>query len=386
MGRLLTQTQEKVLGAAALAGWVVILLGWFVDRQGAAAGLLVGVQYGLGLAVGGLAFIVLGHVTRAGWGAALRRVPEALSMSLPVVSLVAFLGLLLALPLYAWSHADVVAGDALLQHKAPWLNTTGFVLRAALFLGLWTLFAWLLRRASTAQDRVPGAAGTYRQLALSAAFLAVFAVTWSLASFDWLMSLEAHWFSTVYGIYCFSGALLSALAAIVLLVIGLERAGPLRGVLRDDHLHDLGKLVFGFATFWAYIWFCQYMLIWYSNIPEETSYYVVRTAGAWRGLMIALLVLMWGVPFLALISRNAKRSRRRMVQVAVVVLVARWLDLHLLVLPGVRADAPGAFGWEVPALVAVLPIVLLATLRAFQRAAPVPRGDPYLVESLHYHA
>lgn len=383
---LLTRKLESRLLAAGATGLLVTLLAWFFDREGAAGGFLVASQYGIGLGIGGLAFVVFGHVMGAGWNTALRRVPEAMAGSLPVASILVVLSILLALPVYEWNHASVVAEDALLQHKAGWLNPVGVILRALVCLGLWCVFAWAIRRSSRRQDEGGQIAPARNVVQLSALFLAVFAITWAIASFDWIMSLEPHWFSTVYAIYTFSSAFVSALAVIVLLAVLLEWAGPLRGILRADHLHDLGKLLFGFATFWAYIWFCQYMLIWYSNIPEETTYFVRRTSHGWTGFLLGTLVVMWLIPFLALLPRPAKRNRAHMVRIALVVMVGRWLDLHVLVMPGIKPLSPWSIIWELTALVGVLSLVLWATLRAYAASRPVPEYDPYLPESLGYHA
>ncbi len=367
------------------AGLLIVLLGWFLDREAAAGGLLVAALYGLGLCIGGLAFVVFGHILRAGWSVAFRRVPEALAGALPVAAVITLVALLLALPLYEWNHTDVVEQDTLLQHKAPWLNVAGFVIRAVLFLAIWTAFSVVIRRLSRHQDKVGGTGATQRSLMISAVFLVVFGLTWTLASFDWTMSLEPHWFSTVYAVYCFISAFLSAVAMIVILALLLERAGPLRGVLRTEHLHDLGKVLVAFTTFWAYIWFCQYMLIWYSNIPEETAYYVRRTSGGWQSLFFASLFVTWVIPFLALLPRPAKRSRSHMLRIALLLLFGRWLDLHLLVMPAVAPDNPWAIWWALPALVGVLSLVGWATLRAFGAARAVPERDPFLGESLGYH-
>ena len=383
--RLFGRTMASRLLLAGAVGLLVALIGYFLDRDAAAGGLLVAALYGLGLAVGGLAFVVFSHITRAGWSVAIRRVPEAFAGALPLAALITLVALLLALPLYEWNHADVVEQDAVLQHKTPWLNVAGFVIRAVIFLGIWAAFSVAVRRLSQHQDQVGGTALTQRSLAVSAVFLVVFGITWTLASFDWTMSLEPHWFSTVYAIYCFTSAFLSAVAAIVILALMLERAGPLRGILRTEHLHDLGKLLLAFSTFWAYIWFCQYMLIWYSNIPEETAYYVRRTTGGWQALMFASLFVTWVIPFLALLPRPAKRNRAHMLRIALLLLLGRWLDLHLLVMPAITPDNPGAIWWAVPALVGVLSLVCWSTLRAFGSARAVPEQDPFLGESLGYH-
>jgi hypothetical protein len=209
----------------------------------------------------------------------------------------------------------------------------------------------------------------------------VFSVTISGASVDWILALEPMWFSTMWGAYHFSGMFS---ATVVILAISLRRRGPLRGVFTDEHLHDLGRLLFGFSCFWMYIWFCQYMLIWYTAIPEETIYFIRRSEGAWHPLMLANVALNWIVPFFLLLPRPCKRSEKVMLKVAGVVLVGRWLDLYMMIFPS--ADRSPWIGvWEFAAAAALLGVFGLLFFRAFSQAAPVPLRDPLLSESLHHH-
>lgn len=372
---------------AAAVGVAFTLLGWGVAHTRTAAGLLLAANYTLGMGLAALCFLVLVNVTGGRWATALRRVPEALAGTLwlgGVLVLLSFTGIGV---LYEWSHADVVAGDPLLQAKQGWLDVGGFVFRGAVFLAVWWLFAAALRRHSLRQDEAPGPAPSRRRLVLSAAFLPVLAVTFSLATFDWLMSLAPHWFSTVFALYNFAGMFTAGLGALLVLTIVLRRLGPLAGLVRDDHLHDLGKLAFGFATFWAYLWFCQYMLIWYSNIPEETTWYVARGAGAWSVVMLLNPLVNWLVPFLALLARGPKRTESTLLKVGVLLLLGRWLDLYTLIQPthGVLDAGPALGPWEVAPLLAGAALCTLLAFRTFGRARAVPVGDPALGASLAHH-
>jgi hypothetical protein len=225
---------------------------------------------------------------------------------------------------------------------------------------------------------------TARNTKLSAIFLVVFGLTFTLASIDWLMSMEPHWYSTVFAIYNFSGLFTSALAVILLTSIALRRAGKLPQ-LRDDHLHDLGKLTLGMATFWAYIWFCQYMLIWYSHIPEETAWYAHRQEAGWAVIHVANPIIGWLIPFLLLLPRAAKRNAKTLARVAVLLLFARWFDLYYVVNPVVMPDGPKLGLWELAPMVAVVAVGILALARVLQSHPLIPKRDPYLVESLHHH-
>jgi len=288
------------------------------------AGVLLVSYYAVGLGLAGLCFLAIHYTAGATWSDALRRPAEALARALPF-ALVLLVMVLVARPqLYEWTNAGFgAAGGSELAFKRFWLARPFFLARAVAYAVIWAGFALAFRRVSR------------RQVAVSAAFLVVFSVTFTLASVDWIMSLEPHWYSTVFGVYNFAGLFLSGLAAIVLAALWLERQGPLRGVLTEEHLHDLGKLLFAFSTFWMYIWFSQYMLIWYTNIPEETTYFLRRLHGVWFGLFLLNVLLNWVVPFAVLLRRDTKRARTVLAVVAAVVLVGRALDLYLMIFPSV---------------------------------------------------
>jgi hypothetical protein len=199
------------------------------------------------------------------------------------------------------------------------------------------------------------------------------------------MSLEPDWYSTIFGIYHFAGLFASGVAAIIVFAVALKKLGPLEGVLTESHLHDLGKLLFAFSTFWAYIWFSQYMLIWYTDIPEEARYYVARMHGNWGPLFLLNFMMNWTLPFLALLPRVTKRTPSLLVKVAVLVLLGRWLDLYLMISPPSMGAKP-AFGvWEFGLMLGAVGLCGLVFFRALRHAAPVPLGDPWLADSLHHH-
>jgi len=228
--------------------------------------------------------------------------------------------------------------------------------------------AWASRREA-AHD-----GPTRTSIRLSAAFLVVFSLTFWLASADWIMSLEPTWYSTVFGVYNFGGVLLSAQAAVTLLTVWLRQRGPLRNVVTRDQLHDLGTLLLSFSCFWMYIWFCQYMLIWYTNIPEETSHYASRIHGLWAPLFYANIAINWAIPFAVLLPRASKESAGILVKVSLLVLVGRWLDVYLMILPSTSGDAPAIGLCEIGAMgliVGALGLVFLHALRKSLQFSPV---------------
>lgn len=376
----------RLLGGVAIAGAIVLVGGISIAPDRVWSNLLLDAFYMLTIGLGGAVFLALTGVCVAGWHVAFRRVPEALARIIPVAGAAILAVLAVRMSDYGWRPPG--DGDAgTFWFKQFWLTPSFWIMRSVAYVLLWTLLSRAILVRSRQQDMSRDdqiATGTGR---LSAVFLAVYAVTFSLASVDWLMALDPLWFSTIWGVYNFAGMMQSALAVVVVLGLLLRsHGGPLAGVFRDEHLHDLGKLLLGFSCFWMYIWFSQYMLIWYSNLPEETSYFITRTRGPWSPLVVLSIVLNWGLPFFLLLPQAAKRSPSMMAKVAVVVLIGRWVDLYLMIFPETIGPAP-VFGiWEAAAIALLVGLTLWLLLRSFASGNPIPRRDPYLDESLHYHA
>lgn len=365
---------------------VILALGVVSAPARAWAMLLVVSQFVVGLGLAGLFFVALQYATSAGWSVALRRVPEAVTALLPWGAGLVLLVVLAAPGLYAWGGEAELAG----AFRRLWLGRGFFLVRAVAYIAAWLVFGVAIVRTSRRQDHDGELRHTRRNVRLSVAFLPVFALTVWLASYDWLMSLDPGWYSTIFGVYNFASLFSSGLAAIVVVTVllqtlGPRRTGPLAGVVSQAHLHDLGKLLFGFTTFWMYIWFSQYMLIWYANIPEEAAYYVSRVHGLWGPLLVLNIALNWVVPFVVLLPRDSKRAPRVMVKVALTVLAGRFLDLYLMVVPGSSPEHPVLGVWELAAVVLVSAGCLWVVLRALARAPVVPVGDPLLAESLGHH-
>ncbi len=382
---ILSPRMTRNLYAIAALGAAVTVAGLAMNPARVWPNVLMAAYFLAGLGCAG-AFLVAGtYITNAGWIAAIRRVPEAMTSALPVAAalfVVVFIG---AGSIYPWTNAAVVAQSEVLQSKGWWLNLPFFAVRIVVFFGLWMLCAWGLNRNSRRQDATGDVVYTRRNMRLAGGFLVVLGITYTLASFDWLMSLEPAWYSTIFGLYNISGMIQSGVAAAAVLVILLRRLGPLRGVVREEHLHDLGKLLFAMSTFWMYIWFSQYLLIWYANIPEETTYLLRRQEGAWALFLFLVLAFNWVIPFLALLPKWTKKREGVLLRVAIIVLVGRWMDIAWMTLPSFLPQ-PSFSVWELAPFATVVSLFLIGAFRAFSRANPVPTGDPMLVESLHYHS
>jgi hypothetical protein len=410
-------------GALALLGGGALLYGFLQDAERAWPNLLLVSFYLLGLGLGALVFVALQYVTGAGWSVGLRRVPEAMAAILPVAALGLAVVFLASPGLYPWARSttetEVSSQEAAIQarsasdrtaplvagapgwyagaHALPgrggplrpapplrraWFTEPFFLARGAVYLAGWLLLGMALVRNSRRQDQDGDPRDTRKNVRLSAAFLVVFGVTFWLASTDWIMSLEPEWSSTIFAVYQFAGVFLSGLAAIIVLAAWLRLLGPFCQVFTRQHAHDLGKLLFGFSTFWMYLWFCQYMLIWYVNNPEETAYFTRRLDGAWRPLFFLNLVLNWGIPFVVLLPRATKQRFGILAAVSLVILAGRWLDLYLGILPYFGEPAAETVAWEFGLMLGAAGLFGLVFFAALRKSALIPVGDPYLVESL----
>lgn len=369
--------------ALVAVGGFTLFIGLFVDPAWTWANVLLGFYYLLGLGLGALVLIALQFVTGAGWGVATRRLPEALAALIPGASVGVLVVLVLYPSLYPWTGAHAEGAHHGSPFQDVWLSRAFFLFRAVVYAAAWVWFYRSMVGASTQQDKDGKVDHTHAIRHLSAVFLVVYGLTCWLSSVDWVMSLEPEWVSTVFGVYHFAGQFLSALAAIIVLAILLTRQGPLRGVLSHDHLHDLGKLLFAFSSFWMYIWFSQYMLIWYVNNPEETSYFIRRLHGGWSSLFYLNILLNWVIPFLVLLPVWTKRNPNVLLTVAILILIGRWIDLYQMILPPLGGGPERTFGIvEVGIAAGTLGMFLLVVIPALRRQSLVPINDPYLVESL----
>jgi len=368
----------STLRTAAILGGLVFLVGLFVAPTRVWVGYLIGFNYLVGLGLSGGLFIAILYLSSAKWGTPLRRIPEAMTYSLPIAGCFGLVLLFGLHSLYEWSHAASVEHDPVLLAKSVYLNSWFFAARLIVFFVLWT---WLTRRLvhrSRATDE-HGDSGNYkRNVRTSALFMIVLTLSYSLASFDWLMSLEPHWYSTMFALYQLAGLALSGLGAATILLILLRRAGALGGYVTDDHIQTLGRCLLSLSIFWVYIWYGQYLLVWYTNIPEEVSWYAARRGESWSILTPTLLVLNWIIPFVTLLRRDMCRSESVLLRISVVVMLGRAVDLYLGVGPPVLGDQPTFGVWEAGPIVGALAVFFYFTLIGVAEARTVPYRDPAL--------
>ncbi|HET8666610.1 MAG TPA: hypothetical protein VFM10_01440 [Terriglobales bacterium] len=372
------------MGALAVAGAAVFFAGLLIQPERAWLSLLLASVMLLSIGLAGIVFVCFSYVSGASWSVALRRVPEAMAALLPVGG-VGLLAVLFFHPsLYPWTKPAIA--NEMPPFRQWWLQLDFFRARAIVFLVVWTLIGALIQRASRKQDADAAPRHTTRNVVRSALFLTVFGLTYWIAAYDWIMSLQPDWASTLFGFYNFAGLFVSGLAVLVILLAWLRKRAPLNAIITTQHLHDCGKLMFAFSTFWMYLWFSQYMLIWYANIPEEATYYAQRQQGMWASLLLLNVALNWGLPFLVLLPKRNKQSAGMLVKVAIALLVGRWLDLYIMITPPFFGSQPQVGIFELAAMAGAVGIFAVVFFRRFRTAPAVPVNDPYLLESLHYHA
>jgi hypothetical protein len=374
------QSVRRALAALVAAGGAVAAYGLMTDPDRTWLNLLVDSFYFMTLGVSAIFFFATQRLTSARWSAALRRIPEAFMLTLPVAAVLMVVVVAFGRDsIYPWTRPDAFADAPSFAGKTTYL-APGFVLaRMAAVLIVWIAFALRIRRVSLAQDGDPRRAlSAHSQLdRLAAAFAPIFAISITMAAYDWIISLEPEWFSTMFAVYVFAGVFVQGIAAIALTTVVMRQRGLLGDDVGDKQLHDLGKMLFAFSIFWAYIWVCQYLLIWYGNIPEEVTYYIRRTSGAWLPVFLGGLVVNWIVPFTALMSARAKRNPRVLATVSVIVLAGHWLDLTIMVMPS-KWDAPRLGVIEVGLALGFTALLVLVTIINLSRAPLVPTGDPVL--------
>jgi hypothetical protein len=350
-----------------------------------------------GLGIIGLFFIAIQYAAQAGWSAGVKRIPLAMGTWIPIAGVIMLVMYFIAgHDLFHWTHSSLYAehgGDEILKGKAGyfyWPLAAGsfpifWLVRLVLFFGLWYMFYVWIRREMLSEDIDGGVDHWFKARRLSAVFLIIFAVSSSVGAWDWVMSIEPHWFSTMMGWYVFASWWVTGLATITLIVAHLKSAGYLK-VVNANHLHDLGKFIFAFSIFWTYIWFSQFMLIYYANIPEETVYFIARMKTApYSWIFFLNLILNFVLPFLLFMTRDAKRQLSTLKLICPIVIVGHWFDFFNMVTPGVM-KTEGGFGLlEIGLGVVFAAAFLLVVLNALTKFPLVPKHDPMMGEALNHH-
>lgn len=403
-----TPSRLKMIALALLViGLVMSAASFFIYSETPTrvwASLLLNNFYFLALSIGGAVIMSIGYIAHAGWNTVQKRIMEAMATYLPigliVMLVIAFFGMN---HLYEWSIESIVAEDPILDAKKWFLNENVYIGLTAFALVVWTGMQMIIRKNSKAQDSVPGTKHFWKNYNISAGFMVIFGFSFCASIFIWLMSLEPHWYSTIYAVYVFASVLVLGFTFLNVSSIYLKGKGFLPW-FNTNHMHDNSKFMFAFSIFWAYIFVSQLLLIWYANVPEETPYYLLR----WGDLdpSINLKTLWWVnlvinflAPFLVFMTRDAKRQINIVLIIAGVMFIAKWIDFYLLIMPGSvkfanhmehlnEAAHHTHIGFGVPEVGFFLffaGLFLYVVSASLAKANIVPKNHPYLVESLEHH-
>jgi len=385
----LDRMQRLSAGAAALGLGLTLVL-WFLDPGAGIRGWLYAFLFWCGVALGCLSLTLIHNMTGGLWGLSIRRLLEAGTQTFPLLALL-FVPLLFGLKtLFVWADPAAVAGDALLRHKASYLNVPFFMGRAAAYFVVWTALSRVISTWSRKLDDGPNLKLERKMRSLGGGGLVLLGLTITFASVDWAMSLNPHWFSTVWGVIFMVGQVLSALCLMVMLLARLAEEEPLRAVARKGTVHDLGKLMLAFTMLWAYLHLSQFLIIWSGNIAEETPYYLGRLHGGFKALAWVLLLLHFVVPFLLLLSRDLKRNARTLALVAGGLFLLRFVDLYWLIGPDLAGHHAAGQGeghstFHLSYVTAALGLGgawFWAFFGALRQAPLLPVGDPEIQELL----
>jgi len=387
--------KAKNFSMALMAIGIIALISGFISNpHGAWPALLFNTYFYLGISVFAVFFVALQYVAEAGWSIVLKRVPEAIMGALPMFSAIMLLIMIASIMhwnhIYHWLHDGIMDPasehyDRIIAGKEPYLNATFFIIRTAVYLLGWNYFAKKLRLLSLLEDKQGGSGIHFRGVRTSAWFMVFFAVTSAMASWDWIMSIDTHWFSTIFGWYIFAEWSAIGFTTIFLFTLYLKRQGYLQDV-NENHIHDLGKWIFAFSLVWTYMWFCQFMLIWYANIPEEVTYYTARLeVENYKFLFWFSMLINFLFPIILLMSRDAKRNNSRLIFVSCIILVGHWLNSYLLVTPG-TLGTHGHIGFtEVGMGLGFAGLLIYLTLNTLTKEPLETKNHPFLDESKHLH-
>ena len=345
---------------------------------------LMAFMFFLSLALGALFFVLFQYATQGGWGIVVRRIGETVFAIVPVMAIL-FVPLLFGLNyLYPWSVPGAAEQDALLRWKAPFLNVPFFLIRAAIYFVCWSFIALLYYRLSRGQDATGDPAVSARLRKFAGPAIIVLALTSTFASIDWIVSLTPHWYSTMFGVYFFAGSFIGFIALLSVVAPAMRGAGLLDTVITAEHLHDLGKFLFAFTAFWAYIAFSQFFLIWYANLPEESFWFKARLEGSWEVVSLLLMAGHFGIPFFYLMGRAVKRRGWTLAVGGTWMLAMHFVDIYWQVMPTLHPEGVRPSILDVAALFAVGGCFVAAASWLMRRQALVPMRDPRLAESLAF--
>lgn len=379
----LTAVYKITAIALITVGLAALIFGLYTAPVRTWANILLNNYYFLSLAIGGTFFLAIQSISQAGWSAQFKRVPEAMGAYLPIAFLVLCLMAFGLHDIYHWTHEEAINHDPLLAHKTAYLNIPFLYIRLLLFFGAWIALTQHLRKLSLKEDLAGGLVYAEKTEFFSKVYIFVLAISFSALTFDWVMSIDVHWYSTIFALKNFVSAFYHGSVVIALLVILLHKAGYFPK-LNKSHLLDFSRYIFMLCIIWGWFWFAQFMLIWYANLPEETLYYALRWEGAYKPLFFLNIGINWFVPFVVLMSRHANRKPGLLIAISILLIAGHWIDLYMQIMPGTLAGFQ--IGWiEAGSFIAFAGLFMAAFGWRLKQAPIIPKNHPYLEESLNHH-
>jgi hypothetical protein len=367
-------------------GIIAIAIGFVSDPQRGWVNLLVNNFYFLSLAIGASFFLALQYITQAGWSSAFKRIPESMSAYIPFAAVIMILLLFGMNSIYTWINPESHGFDEhsmhLIHHKSPYLNVPFFIVRLVIYFAVWILMTRLLRKFSLKEDAEGGLEYFKKSEFYSKVYIFTLALTFSLASFDWLMSIQPTWFSTIYSLKNFVSAFFHGSSIIVLIVLIMNHYGYF-SFIGNAHWEDFSKYVFILSIMWAYFWFSQYLLIWYANIPEETNYYVMRLTGKWKIIFYLNFLLNWSIPFLVLLPNYFARKKFILGIVIFFLIIGQYIDIYEQIVPGTLGEVKIGLT-EIGTFIGFAGLFIYIVLQTLSSASLIPEKHPLLNESLHH--
>jgi len=378
---------SKVLYGTGIVGLLASAVGYFLNSEQFFFSYLTSFTYFTSFALAALILLMIHHITQSSWGVVIRRIPEAFSSNLWIWAIFIIPVLFGMHSLYHWTHTEDVLSDPILAGKMPYLNETFFVIRQIIYFSIWGFIGYKLHKVSVEMDRTGDWGLTQLLKKYSAPGILIFALTVAFASFDWLMSLDPHWFSTMFGVYFFAMSIQAFFPLMILLIYWMQKQGILENTISKSHIYDMGAWFFGFTVFYAYIAFSQLLLIYYANIPEETLWFYHRLEGSWAFVSYSLIIGRFVLPFILLLNRDTKHQKKLLIFTSVLVLFMHFVEVYWIAMPILSHHGVHISWMDITTLFGLGGIFFGLFFQRLKKHNLVPVNDPKLAESLdkHYH-
>ena len=382
-----TYTPKKnmylLFAVLVIIGIIATITGFLTDTERTWSNILLNNYYFITIAIGATLFYSLQYITNSGWSALIQRIPMALGAFLPIGAILMLL-MYFGLPqVYEWAQPDITETDKLIAHKEPFLNVPFFMIRIVIYFALFLSVAWVLRKYAKLEDENADIKYHQKSRYYAQVFIFIAAIFFSFASKDWIMTIDSHWYSTLFGFRNMILSMYYGSAAIILMILFLRSQGYFAKV-NDAHFHDLARYIFRFSIVFGYLWFMQFLILWYANIPELTVYYYPRFIGDWQPMFYAELFINFVIPFVIMMSDELGKKPKVLLGISTLLMIGLWISIYVQIMPG--AYGPMKFGFiEIGLWLGYAGLFLGATFMALSKFSLVPKNHPFLEESLHHH-